>query len=112
MVFGPAAAAEPARRPGSLGDPAVYGGYPALSPLAPDFVEGLLEDRALIADVRPVEAFAAGHVSGSLSIPLRPKFASWLGWLVGRGEGGEELLPLTAMPERSVTVGAMRARFG
>jgi hydroxyacylglutathione hydrolase len=82
--------------------PDVYGCYPALSPLAPDFAEGLLEDRAVLVDVRPVEAFAAGHVPGSLSIPLRPQFASWLGWLVARdrplifvlgaGQDGEELV--------------------
>ena len=64
--------------------PTVYGRYPVLAPLAPDTAEGLLQDRAMIVDVRPVEAFAAGHVPGSLSIPLRPQFASWLGWLVGR----------------------------
>lgn len=64
--------------------PGVYGRYPALAPLAPGIVEALLDDGAVIVDVRPVEAFAAGHVPGSLSIPLRPQFASWLGWLVGR----------------------------
>ncbi len=32
-------------------------------------------------DVRPVPGSAAGHVPGALSIPLRPVFASWLGWL-------------------------------
>jgi rhodanese-related sulfurtransferase len=31
-----------------------------------------------------MERFAAGHVPGSLSIALRPQFAVWLGWLVGR----------------------------
>jgi rhodanese-related sulfurtransferase len=35
-----------------------------------------------VVDVRPVEAFAAAHVPGSVSIPLRPEFASWLGWVV------------------------------
>lgn len=64
--------------------PDVYGRYPALSPLAPDLVEGLREDGAVLVDVRPVEGFAAGHVPGSVSIPLRPQFASWLGWLAGR----------------------------
>lgn len=34
-----------------------------------------------IIDVRPVPAFSAGHPAGALSIPLRPAFASWLGWL-------------------------------
>jgi hydroxyacylglutathione hydrolase len=32
--------------------------------------------------VRPLEDFAAAHVPGSVSIPLRPVFATWLGWLV------------------------------
>lgn len=34
-------------------------------------------------DARPVDAWAAGHVPGALSVPLRPQFATWLGWLVG-----------------------------
>jgi rhodanese-related sulfurtransferase/glyoxylase-like metal-dependent hydrolase (beta-lactamase superfamily II) len=36
---------------------------------------------ATIVDVRPVPSFAATHPAGALSIPLRPAFASWLGWL-------------------------------
>lgn len=64
--------------------PHVYGQYPALAPLDAVTVDGLLDDGAALVDVRPVEAFAAGHVPGSLSIPLRPQFASWLGWLVER----------------------------
>ena len=36
---------------------------------------------AVILDVRPLTSFAAGHPSGAVSIPLRPAFASWLGWL-------------------------------
>ena len=32
-------------------------------------------------DARTVTDFAAGHLPGSLSIELRPVFASWLGWL-------------------------------
>ncbi|HET7474991.1 MAG TPA: rhodanese-like domain-containing protein [Dermatophilaceae bacterium] len=35
----------------------------------------------VILDVRPVSSFAAGHPAAALSIPLRPAFASWLGWL-------------------------------
>ena len=62
--------------------PRVYGGYPALAPLAVDEVERRVRGGAELIDVRPMEAFAAGHVPGSLSIALRPSFASWLGWLV------------------------------
>jgi rhodanese-related sulfurtransferase len=35
-----------------------------------------------VVDVRPVADYAAGHLPGSVSIPLRPVFASWLGWLL------------------------------
>jgi hydroxyacylglutathione hydrolase len=37
---------------------------------------------AVVIDVRPVRDFAAGHIPGALSIPLRAVFASWLGWLL------------------------------
>ncbi|MGH3441978.1 MAG: MBL fold metallo-hydrolase, partial [Nitriliruptorales bacterium] len=40
------------------------------------------EPEVEIVDVRSLEEFAAGHVPGSLSIPLRSSFGSWLGWLV------------------------------
>ncbi|HXK33462.1 MAG TPA: MBL fold metallo-hydrolase, partial [Dehalococcoidia bacterium] len=36
---------------------------------------------ALVVDTRSVEAFAAGHIAGSISIPFREAFAVWLGWL-------------------------------
>ena len=39
-------------------------------------------DGAVLVDIRPVGAFAAGHPAGALSIALRPAFATWLGWLV------------------------------
>ncbi|REF00511.1 MBL fold metallo-hydrolase [Thermomonospora umbrina] len=45
-------------------------------------VRAALADGAVLVDVRPVEAFAAGHVPGALSIALRPQFATWLGWLL------------------------------
>ncbi|MBJ8340830.1 MBL fold metallo-hydrolase [Antrihabitans sp. YC3-6] len=40
-----------------------------------------VDDGAVLIDVRPLARFAAGHIPGSLSIPLRPVFATWLGWL-------------------------------
>ena len=45
----------------------------------------LRETGAEIVDVRPVADFADAHVPGSVSIPLRPVFATWLGWLVDAG---------------------------
>jgi glyoxylase-like metal-dependent hydrolase (beta-lactamase superfamily II)/rhodanese-related sulfurtransferase len=66
--------------------PAVYGLQPpALAPLDTGQVRGLIDRGAAVVDVRPIAAFAAGHIPGSLSIPLREAFATWLGWLVGAG---------------------------
>ncbi len=54
----------------------------ALAPLTPAEVARLTASGAQLVDVRPVPDFGAGHVPGSVSIPLRPVFATWLGWLV------------------------------
>jgi glyoxylase-like metal-dependent hydrolase (beta-lactamase superfamily II) len=44
-----------------------------------------LQAAAWIIDVRPIDRFGRGHVPGSVSIALRPQFASWLGWIVPDG---------------------------
>lgn len=61
--------------------PRLYGTLPELARLDVDDVRRLVDDGALVVDARPITAFSAGHVPGSLSIELRPVFASWLGWL-------------------------------
>jgi hydroxyacylglutathione hydrolase len=61
--------------------PAPLGSGPRLPPVTPEVARDLIAAGALVVDVRPVEAFAADHVAGSLSIPLRDAFASWLGWV-------------------------------
>jgi hydroxyacylglutathione hydrolase len=61
----------------------VYGATPPpLAPLAPNQVRRLMAKGAELIDARPIRAFAAGHIPGALSIPLRSSFATWLGWLV------------------------------
>jgi rhodanese-related sulfurtransferase/glyoxylase-like metal-dependent hydrolase (beta-lactamase superfamily II) len=62
--------------------PAVHGIPGALSALDPGEVRRLQGDGAEIVDVRPLPDYARGHIPGSLSNPLRPVFATWLGWLV------------------------------
>lgn len=62
--------------------PHVYGPIPALPLLEVAEVRTLAGDGAQIIDVRPLAEFAAGHVPGAVSIPVRPAFASWLGWVV------------------------------
>ncbi len=56
---------------------------PALSPLEPAELKTLLAEGAIALDVRPGEAFAAGHVPGSVNIALSGQFASWAGALLG-----------------------------
>jgi glyoxylase-like metal-dependent hydrolase (beta-lactamase superfamily II)/rhodanese-related sulfurtransferase len=66
--------------------PAVYGpGRPELPVVPVDEVARLQSDGAWVIDVRRVDAFSRGHVPGSVSIELRPQFASWLGWVVPDG---------------------------
>ncbi|MDJ0322510.1 MBL fold metallo-hydrolase [Cryobacterium sp. PH31-AA6] len=61
--------------------PVVLGATPALPTLSADRVKELHEQGAQIVDSRQPADFAAGHIPGSLSIALRPVFATWLGWL-------------------------------
>jgi hydroxyacylglutathione hydrolase len=62
--------------------PAVLASAPVLAPLATRQVRPILNGGAQVIDVRPVVDYAAGHIPGSLAIPLRDAFATWLGWLV------------------------------
>ncbi|AXK35033.1 MBL fold metallo-hydrolase [Streptomyces armeniacus] len=62
--------------------PAVLGSAPVLPALTSDQVRELLGQGAQILDVRPIADFAAGHIPGAISIPLRDQFATWLGWLL------------------------------
>ena len=61
--------------------PPVLDHDPTLPALSVDAVRARLADGAILIDARPVIRFAWAHVRGAISIPLRPVFASWLGWL-------------------------------
>jgi hydroxyacylglutathione hydrolase len=61
--------------------PPMLDGEPKLASLRVNEVRVRLADGAVLIDARPVDRFAAAHVRGAISIPLRPVFASWLGWL-------------------------------
>ena len=65
------------RGPGVIGSP-----FPPLPALHVDDVRRRLADGAVLVDARPVNAWATAHVPRAISIPLRPQFGSWLGWLV------------------------------
>ncbi|GLI02720.1 MBL fold metallo-hydrolase [Phytohabitans aurantiacus] len=55
---------------------------PLLAPLDAAQVRRLLGDGAIVVDVRPARDYAAGHIPGSVAIPLRAQYATWLGWLI------------------------------
>jgi hydroxyacylglutathione hydrolase len=61
--------------------PELLDGPPALARLTLADVLALLAGGGVLVDVRPVADYAAAHVPGSLSIPLRDVFATWLGWV-------------------------------
>ncbi|MEO3761152.1 rhodanese-like domain-containing protein [Mycobacterium sp. B14F4] len=71
------------RRLGELNriGPPLLDGEPVPAALDVGEVSARLADGAVLVDARPLDRFAAGHVRGAISIPLRPVFASWLGWL-------------------------------
>ncbi len=65
--------------------PAPVAGAPGLAPLTPAGLRSLTAAGGQVIDVRPVADFAAGHMPGAVSIPLRDQFATWLGWVVPDG---------------------------
>lgn len=62
--------------------PALMSSPPGLAALTAGNVRNHLRGGAQVVDVRPVAGFAAGHIPGAVSIPLRDQFATWLGWLL------------------------------
>jgi glyoxylase-like metal-dependent hydrolase (beta-lactamase superfamily II) len=65
--------------------PARVPAAPGLAPLTPADLRVLAGRGGWVIDVRPVADFAAAHIPGAVSIPLREAFATWLGWLVPDG---------------------------
>ena len=56
---------------------------PELKAIAPRELKEMLDKGAIALDVRPGDEFAAGHVPGSVCIPLSGQFASWAGAVLG-----------------------------
>jgi len=56
---------------------------PELKPISATELKTMLERGGIALDVRPSDRFAAGHVPGSVNIPLSGQFASWAGAVLG-----------------------------
>ena len=57
--------------------PPVLGGLPRPPRAEADQLEEVLKKGDPVVDTRPATAFAAGHVPGSVNIPLGPSFPTW-----------------------------------
>lgn len=62
--------------------PRVLGGLPRPDRLPATALEELVQRGEIVVDTRPADAFAAGHVPGTFSIPLNGSFTTWAGWLL------------------------------
>ncbi len=70
-------------RPANQGGPPLLGGrIPMPPPLDPAAVETAMDEGATLVDARPAAVHVAGHIPGSISIPLEDSFGTWLGWVV------------------------------
>ncbi len=62
--------------------PPVLGPRPALPEVDRDAVMRGISNGSVVLDVRPKGDHAAGHLEGTLGIPLITAFTTWAGWLV------------------------------
>jgi hydroxyacylglutathione hydrolase len=62
--------------------PALLGGFRRPPMIAVDALVAQLKTEAVVVDTRSAAAFAAGHVPGTINIPLNKSFNTWAGWLI------------------------------
>jgi len=62
--------------------PRILGDFPQPAELAPEAIGKLLEAHDLVVDTRPPAEFAAGHIPGTINIPLDKSFNTWAGSLL------------------------------
>jgi hydroxyacylglutathione hydrolase len=62
--------------------PRVLGGMPAIPQIELSKLAGLLAQNAVVIDTRTTAEYAAGHVPGTLNIPLNKSFNTYAGWFV------------------------------
>ncbi len=60
----------------------MLGAWPRPAALAATDLAAALERGGLVVDTRSAGAFAAGHVPGTINIPLNGAFTGWAGWLI------------------------------
>ena len=88
--------------------PALRAERPLPPALSPTSVAAEIERGAIVLDARPFADYAAGHVPGSLHVPLDGQYASWVGTLVGPDD---RLVPVSD-PARTEEAVMRLARVG
>ena len=88
--------------------PALRAERPMPPSLPPAAAAARAAQGAIVIDTRPVADYAAGHVPGSLLVPLDGQYASWVGTLVRP----EDPLVLVAEPARAEEAVMRLARVG
>jgi hydroxyacylglutathione hydrolase len=62
--------------------PTILGPYRRPLRLEPSRLPALLSRGVIVVDIRSAAEYAAGHVPGTLNIPLNQSFTTWAGWLL------------------------------
>ena len=62
--------------------PRSLGGFRRPKLLSADAIDSLLREKKIVVDTRPAAEFGAGHIPGTINIPLNKSFTTWAGWLV------------------------------
>ncbi len=62
--------------------PRILHGFKRPELLQVDALDANLGAKAIVIDTRSASAYAAGHVPGTINIPLNASFTTWAGWLV------------------------------
>src|SRR5687768_9817136 len=62
--------------------PRILDGFKRPGLLNADALEARLAEKAIVIDTRKFAAYSAGHVPGTINIPLNASFTTWAGWLV------------------------------
>lgn len=62
--------------------PRILGGFRRPELLSAAAIDGWLAKGEMVVDTRPAADFAAGHIPGTINIPLTKSFSTWAGWLL------------------------------
>jgi hydroxyacylglutathione hydrolase len=66
--------------------PALLGQFHEPARLDAAMLPALLARKALVVDTRTAAEYAAGHLPGTINIPLNASFVTWAGWLIPADE--------------------------